>query len=73
MLGRKFKQQSVIVGTPKGVFEYDKFGNIVTKFKNSPALITDKDAESYMTQLIGKGERAFKFELDKVTPQNLEN
>lgn len=59
-LGNKFDQQSIILGLSDGIFEIDKSGNKITKFKNSPNIITNKDAEYFMTQLIGRGNRAFK-------------
>ena len=72
MLGREYKQQSIILGTPEGVFEYDKFGKKLSTFKKDPTTITNKDAESYMTQLIGRGERAFKFEIGDVKAEKLD-
>ena len=67
----KYNQQSIIIGTPEGVFEFDKTGNKLTNYKTKPTIITDKDAEKFMTQLIGKGQRAFKFQINNIESQNL--
>ena len=71
MLGRKFDQQSIILGTEDGVFEVDKVGKKLTKFKNSPDIVTNKDAENFMTQLISRGNRAFKLSAISTIEDNL--
>lgn len=73
MLGRKFDQQSIILGTEDGVFEVDKVGKKLTKFKNSPDIVTNKDAENFMTQLISRGNRAFKLSAISTIEDNLKH